>query len=256
MTTRDEPFASGTPCWVELSSSGADRSVDFYRGVFDWEVFDSGEEFGHYRQFLVGDRPVAGCMQMEEGAGHPDAWATYISTNDIDATTALASESGGVVQVPPMEVGTLGKMAVLSDPSGATFGLWEPREFFGFSRYNEPGSVTWDEHHSRYFSTSVAFYERLFNWEIERSSDTDEFRYYQAKVDGNTVAGLSDSASFLPEGVPSNWAVYFSVTNVDDTVERARLLGGKVVQPPMDTPFGRVAELVDNSGASFKVHSP
>jgi uncharacterized protein len=85
--------------------------------------------------------------------------------------------------------------------------------------------------------------------------DTDEFRYYQGQIDGNTVAGLMDSHAFLPAEVPSHWAVYFSVVDADEAAAKAVELGGSVLRPPEDTPFGRVADLVDSTGAPFKVHS-
>lgn len=254
MATRDVPFAPGTPCWVELSASDRERSIAFYQAVFGWERRDSGEEMGHYVQFELAGRPVAGCSPQPPEPGHPDFWATYLSTDDAQASTARAIELGGTVALAPMKVASLGTMAVLADPAKAFFGLWQPGEFFGFSRYNEPGSVTWDELHSRDFRSSVAFYEALFGWEIDRTNDTDEFRYFQAKIAGEVVAGLSDSATMLPEGVPSHWAVYFSVESVDDTVERALASGGAVIQPAMDTPFGRMADVADPGRGSFKIH--
>ena len=127
--------------------------------------------------------------------------------------------------------------------------------FFGFAKYNEHGAVTWDEHHSKDFPASVAFYENVFGWSMEPTSDTDEFRYYQGQVDGQTVAGLMDSASFLPADMSSHWAVYFSVADADESVAKAVALGGKVLRGAEDTPFGRIADMVDSTGAPFKLHS-
>jgi hypothetical protein len=64
-----------------------------------------------------------------------------------------------------------------------------------------------------------------------------------------------DSAGFLPEQVPSHWAVYFSVEDADEAVAKALELGATVVRPAEDTPFGRVVDLVDSTGAPFKLHS-
>ena len=73
-------------------------------------------------------------------------------------------------------------------------------------------------------------------------SDTDEFRYTTAAVGDEDVAGLMDSSSFLPAEVPSHWAVYFSVADADEACGKATELGGAVIRPPEDTPFGRLAE--------------
>lgn len=255
MTMRDTPFAPGTPCWVDLFSSDPDRAKAFYAGVLGWVAEDAGAEFGNYVTFSSGGRQVAGMMRNDGAQGVPDAWSTYLSTADIGASTAAATAAGAQVVVEPMQVADLGSMAVLVDPVGAAFGLWQAGSHTGFGKYNEPGSVTWDEHHSKDFATSTAFYRQLFGWEIEETSDTDEFRYFQGKVDGQTVAGLMDSASRLPDEVPSHWAVYFSVDDVDAAVAKAGELGGTVLRPPEDTAFGRIAGLSDPTGAMFTLHS-
>jgi predicted enzyme related to lactoylglutathione lyase len=188
--------------------------------------------------------------------GSPDVWTTYISTDDVDATVARATEAGGTVIAPAMAVGDLGSMAVLVDPVGAVFGLWQPGQHTGFAKYNEPGSVTWDEHHSKDFATSVDFYRNVFGWTYDKTGVTDDFRYYQGQVDGETVAGLMDSESFLPDEVPSHWAVYFSVANVDAAAANAVDNGAAVVRGPEDTPFGRITDLSDPTGAMFKLHGP
>jgi hypothetical protein len=51
-----------------------------------------------------------------------------------------------------------------------------------------------------------------------------------------------DATGFLAEGSPSAWSVYVRVDDVDSTLERVTALGGRVVQPAMDTPYGRLAQ--------------
>jgi len=255
MTTRNTPFAPGTPCWVDLLSSDVEKAKAFYTGLFGWTAQDAGAEFGGYVTFRSDGNQVAGLMGNSGDNGSPDVWATYISTSDIDATIATATAAGGQVVVPPMAVGDLGSMAMLSDPAGAVFGVWQPGGHTGFEKYNEPGSVTWDENHSKNFAATTPFYAELFGWQMEKTSDNDEFRYYQGQIDGETVAGLMDSASFLPAEVPSHWAVYFSVVDADEAAAKAKALGGAVVSEPQDTPFGRVADLADPTGVPFKIHS-
>ncbi|MCW2540391.1 MAG: Glyoxalase/bleomycin resistance protein/dioxygenase [Frankiales bacterium] len=255
MTIRDTPFAPGTPCWVDLLSSDVEKSTTFYSELFDWHAEAAGEEFGGYVTFDSDGHAVGGLMGRMPGMESPDAWSTYISTDDIDATVQAATGSGAQVIAPPMQVGDIGKMAVLIDPAGAAVGLWQPLSFFGFSKYNETGSVTWDEVHSKDFPATVAFYEKIFGWTIEKTGDSDEFRYYQGQINGQTVAGMMDSKSFLPAEVPSHWAVYFSVADADESIAKVIELGGTVLRPAEDTPFGRIADVADSTGAMFKLHS-
>jgi hypothetical protein len=256
MTTRDTPFAPGTPCWVDVFSSDTDKSRAFYGGLFGWTSEDAGEDFGGYVTFFSDGHPVAGMMRNGNEAGLPDVWSTYISCADVDKTVAIAADSGAQVIAPAMEVADLGSMAILADPAGAVFGIWQPGTHIGFTKYNEPGSVTWDELHSKNFSAAIDFYVNVFGWHLDKMADTDDFRYYLGQVDGQTVAGLMDSASFLPAEVPSHWDVYFDVADVDAAASRVTELGGTVDRAPEDTPYGRMAVVFDSTGAMFKLLTP
>ena len=256
MPTRDTPFSAGTPCWVDLMSSDAAASTAFYTALFGWEADAPAAEFGNYVNFTSGGHRVAGLVPADPGSGAIHAWSTYFSTDDAEATAAVAADAGAQLLFPPAKVADLGSMAVLLDPAGAAFGLWQPGTHTGFGRYAEPGSVAWIEHHSKDYAASRTFYPAVFGWQLDVLSDTDEFRYCTAKVPGETdpVAGLMDSASFLPEQVPSHWAVYFNVADADASSARLIQLGGTVVRPAEDTPFGRIADVSDPHGGSFRLH--
>jgi predicted enzyme related to lactoylglutathione lyase len=200
--------------------------------------------------------PASSPTGTDGSNGTPDVWSTYISTADIDATVGAAAASGAQVLAPPMAVGDLGSMAFLRDPAGGHFGVWQAGTHTGFTKYNEPGSVTWDEYHSKNFDTTTDFYSKLFDWQIEKMSDTAEFRYFLGQVGGETVAGLMDSAAFLPAEVPSHWAVYFSVADVDAASAVVEQSGGTIARAAEDTPFGRMADALDPTGAAFKLHQP
>jgi predicted enzyme related to lactoylglutathione lyase len=256
MATRNTPFAAGTPCWVDLLSSDTDKARQFYGDVLGWTAEEAGADFGGYITFYSDGHRVAGMMANQAENGIPDVWNTYLSTDDIDATVTAAEKAGASVIAAPMVVGELGSMAIVTDPAGATVGLWQPGAHTGFEKYNEPGGVTWDEVHSKDFEASKRFYSEVFGWTLVPASDTDDFRYYIGEIDGESVAGLMDARKILPPEVPSMWTVYFSVADVDAACERATAGGAQVSRPPEDTPFGRVAELTDPTGALFKLHGP
>ena len=69
----------------------------------------------------------------------------------------------------------------------------------------------------------------MFHWKVHAISDTDEFRYsVMLNPNGEgELAGIMDASSFLPEGTPDYWAVYWDVENVAATVERAARPRGK-----------------------------
>ena len=255
MTTRSTPFPPGTPCWVDLFTSDPERSKAFYAAVLGWEFADQGEAYGGYTLATSDGANVAGLMRNSGDSGTPDTWSTYLATADAEESVARAVEAGATVLAPPLRVGDLGTMAVLVDPAGAVVGVWQAGDHTGFGRHAEPGSVVWAETHSKSFGASRAFYERVFGWDYEVTADEDDFRYLTAKVDGTEVAGLMDSARILPDAVPSHWAVYLGVDDVDAAQRVAEEQGATVLMGATDTPFGRIADLLDPTGAPFKLHS-
>jgi predicted enzyme related to lactoylglutathione lyase len=255
MATRKTPFAAGTPCWVDLMTSDPAKAKDFYPALLGWTFDEASAEYGNYVTFLSDGHKVAG-MMANPGQGAPDAWNTYIATDDVDATVEAATKAGGTVLMPVMDVPEQGRMAVIADPAGAAVGLWQPTGHTGFEKYNEPNSVGWDELHSKDFQATKEFYGEVFGWDFQVTSDTDDFRYSTGQIDGQDVVGMMDSKAFLPEQVPSHWAVYFGVADIDAVCAKAVELGGSIVRPAEDTPFGRIADLADPTGANFKLHSP
>ncbi|HTC70501.1 MAG TPA: VOC family protein, partial [Acidothermaceae bacterium] len=99
-------------------------------------------------------------------------------------------------------------------------------------------------------------YRDVFGWDAQVMSDTPELRY-TVQQDGEAQrAGIMDAAAFLPEGVPSHWAVYFAVADTDAAQALTAELGGSVVMPADDTPYGRIAAATDSTGAAFRLMGP
>lgn len=250
MPTRENAPA-GAPCWVDLMTSDTERSAAFYSELFGWKAQQPNPDFGGYFNFEKDGVLVAGCMSSQLGL--PDVWSVYLAVSDPDKTTTAATENGGEIQIAPMAVGDLGTMAVLADPSGASIGIWKPGEHRGFGILGEPGAPSWFELHSRNYAAALPFYQQVFGWETRSVADTDDFRYSTMQDGEESLAGMMDSAGFLPEGVPSHWAVYFGSADTDASVATAVKLGGTVLQAAEDTPYGRLATLADPTGAQFRI---
>ena len=119
------PGHEGVFVWDELGTTDADAAQRFYEEVFGWTTSDMGADYGGYRVFNRGETGVAGLMQLQD-ANIPPHWQPYVAVDDPDATTAKAKELGGAVLVEPMDVPKVGRLAVLRDPQGATFGIIRP----------------------------------------------------------------------------------------------------------------------------------
>ncbi len=150
-----------------------------------------------------------------------------------------------------MEIPGAGTMAVIKDPTGAYFGVWQNGEHKGAELFNEPVSLTWSELGTRDVEAAKRFYSAVFGWHPNGDD------YVQWELNGKSIGGCIDlGAMGVPADVPANWLSYFAVTNVDETAERVKELGGTVNMPPADIPnMGRFAVVADPQGAVFAIFS-
>jgi uncharacterized protein len=109
----------GAFVWSELSSSDVAKSKAFYSAVFGWGWGGSDE----YSQALVGGRTIGGLMPRT--ADVPDNWLVYFGSADLDADVKKATDLGASVIVGPADIPGTGRFAVLTDPQGAVFALFQ-----------------------------------------------------------------------------------------------------------------------------------
>jgi hypothetical protein len=257
MPTR-ETAPIGAPCWIDLQTSSAERSRDFYGRLFGWTADEPAEQFGGYFTFSRDGVPVAGCMPSQPGDAPTDFWSVYLSTDDAAKTLDAVAPAGGQVVVPAMAVGDLGTMAIVTDAGGAVVGLWQPNQFAGITVLGEPGAPSWFELLTRDYQAAIGFYREVFRWDTTAISDTPELRYTTLRDPGSDgwLAGIMDAAGFLPDGAPAAWSVYIGVDDADATLAKAAELGGSIVAAAQDTPYGRLATAADPAGAQFKLVAP
>lgn len=244
----------GAPTWIDLATSDLDRALTFYGSVFGWTFESAGEEYGGYVNAFCDGRPVAGLMFNDPQWGAPDGWTTYLHTADVDATIAAAVAAGGTSCVGAMDIPAKGRMAMLTDPAGAAFGLWQPNGHNGFEAVNESGAPVWHQLSIRDFGRAIDFYVSVFGWQIQVEADTPDFRYSNAIFDGEPLLGVMD-LSIFPEAEPSAWTVYLGADDVDKTIEMITENGGAVIRAAEDTPYGRLAAVTDATGAAFNLSS-
>jgi predicted enzyme related to lactoylglutathione lyase len=245
----------GAPCWIDLSTSDLDRAQQFYGTVFGWTFESAGPDYGGYVNAFKDGQPVAGLMYNDPQWNSPDGWTSYLHTADVNATIAKATAAGGVSCVEPMEIKDKGWMGMLSDPTGAFFGLWQPIGHLGFQVVNEAGAPVYFSLMTREYHKALDFYREVFGWQTETVSDTDEFRYSTAVFGGDALLGVMDGARDLPEGVPSHWDFFLGSDDVDKTVQLIIDNGGSVIRAAEDTPYGRLAAVADPTGAGFNLSS-
>lgn len=243
----------GAPCWIDLATSDPDRSTAFYGELFGWTAASPGEEYGGYFNFSKNGHQVAGAMGNDGQSGMPEAWMIYLAVDDAEVATAAVEAHDGKVLYPASDVMELGRMAIVTDVGGATLGIWQPGLHKGFTLLDEAGAPSWFELHTRDYDATVAFYRDVFGWDTHTVSDSEEFRYTTLGEGEGQLAGIMDAAAFLPEGLPASWAIYFAVDDADASVAKVIEMGGSILHPVEDTPYGRLATALDPLGALLKL---
>jgi predicted enzyme related to lactoylglutathione lyase len=114
----------GAFSWSELMTTDVDAAKSFYMSLFGWGARDMAMPSGNYTTMQVGEASVGGVMKIPaEAEGMPPNWGVYVTVNNVDETLGRVAQLGGKVVMPPMEVPGVGRMAVVSDPQGATFSV-------------------------------------------------------------------------------------------------------------------------------------
>lgn len=263
ITTSGTP---GLPGWIDLGSPDPKASAEFYRKVFGWSSetmpapegapAEAGDQGGY--TMLSKDGAAVGGLGALQEEGASSEWTVYVRVEDIDTSVRTCESLGGAVRVPPMEVGKEGKLAQLSDSTGAQFALWQPGTFTGFDRACEDDSLLWVELYTSDPAAAKRFYGELFGWK------TQAFALPEGSYDMFTTNPDVNTDSFggmmpLSEQMPLRrdmWIPYFMVADTDATVARAVEAGGRVLMPPTDAPPGRLAALTDQHGAHFNLLKP
>jgi predicted enzyme related to lactoylglutathione lyase len=247
---RERDISAGAPCWIGLSTSDTAVVRDFYAGVFGWTAGEASADFGGYFMFTRDGVPVAGCSPAEQDSP-TNKWSAYLTVDDIAKTLESVGAAGGQVYVPSTVVGDMGTMGVIADPGDAAIGIWRPDQFAGLGITGEAGLPSWFELHTRDYDAAVTFYREVFGWNLQVAADEPGFRYSTMMRGEDMLAGIADASPWGPDA-PVGWAIYFWVDDADAAIARVTELGGSVIHPAEDTPYGRLATVADPNGATFK----
>jgi hypothetical protein len=265
-------YIPGVPCWIDTSQPDPAAAVEFYRGLFGWELEDAMPEGSEGRYFMgrIRGGDVAAVGSIPEGAPPEPMWNTYIAVDSADEATARAREAGGEA-MEPFDVIDAGRMAVLTDPEGATFCVWQAKENPGAQIVNEHGSLNFNTLATRDMEGAKAFYGAVFGWQVlsipsgpmwmlpgygdhleEATPGLREQTEQMGAPEGfiDVVAALGPIADDDANS-PAHWSVTFAVDDIDATAAKAKELGGAVVSGPSDLPWSRQATIEDPQGATF-----
>lgn len=251
----------GTFSWPELATTDQKAAVAFYGALFGWDVNDS--PIGPtevYSTFQMRGKPVGAAYNMrpeERQHGAPPHWNSYVTVANTDEAVKKAEGLGAKVFAPPFDVMDYGRMAVLQDPTGAVFQVWQAKTHIGAMIMGEPGSLCWTELATRDTDAAEKFYTQLFGWTPKHSAPGSPMPYTEFSVAGTPGIGMTPMPAQVPAFVPSYWMPYFQVADCDASTAKAKSLGANTMVPPQDIPnAGRFSVQADPQGAVFALFTP
>jgi hypothetical protein len=250
----------GTFCWLDIYLPDPQKGKGFYGSLFGWEWTDMpmGDSGMSYTMFNLGGKNVAAMGPQMPGhlfpEGVPPMWNPYIATDDLNATAEKATAMGATLLMGPADVGN-GRVALVRDPEGAMFFLWQALDFGGAEVVRVPGSMAWTEHYTRDLSGMKDFYTKLFGWEWSSIPIPQGGDYHLANLGDVQVAGVLVMDENWGE-MPSHWMVYFQVEDADAAASEVTSLGGKVCVPVTEISVGRFAVVNDDQQGTFTIFEP
>lgn len=266
-------YIPGVPCWVDTSQPDPERAVAFYGDLFGWE-FDAAvpDSEGTYQMARIRGGTVAAVSSIPEGAPPEAMWTTYVAVDDADPAVARARDAGGQAG-DAFDVVDAGRMAVVTDPEGAVFCVWQAKANPGAQIVNEHGALNFNNLATRDVDGAGAFYGAVFGWRVlpVGSGPMWALPGYGDHLEAATP-GLREQMEQMgaPDGfidvvadihpipdddtsTPAHWSVTFGVDDVDAVAAKADLLGAEVLSGPVDAPWTRTATVRDPQGATFTI---
>lgn len=255
MTLYDNIRPTGQPSWFDVMVPDVKKAAEFYHAIFGWDYIANGEDYGFYHMAMLQERTVAGIGQAPEGSNIPAVWTVYYAAVDVDALSQKVIDLGGAVINEPMDVPEQGRMAIVQDPTGAVFGLWQAINHIGAGITDVHGAMAWCEVNTPDAEASLAFYNALFGTTADKL-ELASSPYYLLKQGETTVGGILQMNEEW-QGVPPHWMAYFHVDDVAATCKKVLATGGKVCIEPFMLEDGRhIAVIDDPFGATFSITQP
>lgn len=233
---RASGYTEGVPCWVDVQLSDVEAGKRFYGGLFGWTFEDAGGGPGSVWARL-GGAAVARLARKRDGR-MPTVWTVYFATPDARELTRRVLAAGGQVVSEPAPVRDLGTAALVADPQGAVFGLWQAAGHPGFGVRHAPGGFAWAQLYTTDIDAANTFYGHLFTEALFGADADPDF-------------GRAPVSDVFHPGMPPQFVVHFRTGDVTAAVGAVQELGGRVQAAPFETSYGKVAVVTDNQGASF-----
>lgn len=251
-----EKHPAGNFCWMELATSNQAAAKDFYTKLFAWTANDIPMgPADTYTMFQLDGLETAAAYAMrpeQQAQGVPPNWMVYVAVESADEVAARAAQLGGELIAPPFDVFDVGRMAVIKDPTGAMFSIWEARKHIGSRVAGVSGTLCWADLNTPDPQRATEFYSQLFGWKLE-AAEKDPSGYLHIRNGEHFIGGIPPATHRNPEA-PAHWLAYVLSSDCDATALAAKQMGAKFHLPPMTMEgVGRFAVVSDPQGAVFAI---
>ena len=256
--------------WYELATDDVASVKTFYADVMGWHYHDMHMPDMTYTLLhaeapdVSGARGMGGMMPIPPAAaaaGMKPHWVGYLHADDVDRSAARVEQLGGGVHRGPMDIPTVGRFAVVSDPQGAHFYLFKPTPPEGAApstgkpRQPTPGQVVWHELSCSDWPRAFAFYHAMFGWHEASTIDMGGMGKYRTfSIGGTAAGGMMNGCPATSHGF---WLYYFGVDDIEAAAARITRSGGTVMMAPRAVPGGGwIVQATDPRGAWFALSGP
>jgi predicted enzyme related to lactoylglutathione lyase len=253
-------YSPGVLCWVDTAQPAPEEALEFYGAVLGWEFIGCGsmpaDALGRYYVARLRGRDVAGISSPLPGRPLPrPEWMTYVAVTSADTAATRAREAGGVIAVKPFDVSDSGRMALLRDPSGAAFGIWQAGVRTGAQLVNEPSAWAMSTLNTDDPEGAAAFYRELFGWESTPSGPGATLLRLRGHVGGEPEQPVPRDLVAVMRAADgdAHWSVEFLVADVDQAAATTVEHGGTVTVSPHEIPRFRNVVIADPRGAQLSL---
>ena len=248
----------GRPLWFELMTTDMKGAETFYRDIVGWKTAPYENARHPYTIFNRAESVgIGGVMTRPPEVKAPPFWAMYIGAPKLEEVASHILRLGGKAHTEVLDLPNVGRAQLMMDPQGAAFYIFEPSsEERRPETAPEIGDASWLELMTTDLNGAIRFYEQVFGWEPTESMDMGPMGKYQMfNRPHGMIGGMMNKPPEMANA-PSNWQIYFRVSDVHAAAERVKAKGGKVLNGPTEVPGGDwIVNATDPQGAAFGLHS-
>ena len=210
------------PIFSDLSTYTPKETINFYENIFGWKFYNDDSYYVAYKN----DKEIVGLYETPEKFQKmqmPHFWMTYFRVENVDRCVDLAKEKAGIIEVT-QDMSPFGKIALIRDPQGAGFTIYEGDKLKNSRTINEHNTLIWNELHVSNSEKVIPFYEALFKWNIKKESQG----YFKVYHNEEHIVDILEIDNTI-KGKYEYWVNTFGVESLQKTKYRILEHGGAVI---------------------------